>query len=114
MNFGYRETIDKQKDLVSVQRKVVSKSLVGVLKVFLYLLVLLIITVGFLGLGLLHGIINSAPSADDISITPSASATTVYDFNNKKISTLVTSGSNRIKISLDQVPDHLKWAFIDS
>ena len=36
MNFGYRETIDKQKDLVSVQRKVVSKSLVGVLKVFLY------------------------------------------------------------------------------
>ena len=52
MNFGYRETIDKQKDLVSVQRKVVSKSLVGVLKVFLYLLVLLIITVGFLGLGL--------------------------------------------------------------
>ena len=27
MNFGYRETIDKQKDLVSVQRKVVSKSL---------------------------------------------------------------------------------------
>ena len=114
MNFGYRETIDKQKDLVSVQRKVVSKSLVGVLKVFLYLLVLLIITVGFLGLGLLHGIIKSAPSVDDISITPSASATTVYDSNNKKISTLVTSGSNRIKISLDQVPDHLKWAFIDT
>ena len=92
----------------------VSKSLVGVLKVFLYLLVLLIITVGFLGLGLLHGIIKSAPSVDDISITPSASATTVYDSNNKKISTLVTSGSNRIKISLDQVPDHLKWAFIDT
>ena len=114
MNFGYRETIDKQKDLVSVQRKVVSKSLVGVIKVFLYLLVLLIITVGFLGLGLLHGIIKSAPSVDDISITPSASATTVYDSNNKKISTLVTSGSNRIKISLDQVPDHLKWAFIDT
>lgn len=84
------------------------------LKVFLYLLVLLIITVGFLGLGLLHGIIKSAPSVDDISITPSASATTVYDSNNKKISTLVTSGSNRIKISLDQVPDHLKWAFIDT
>ena len=48
MIFGYRETIDKQKDLVSVQRKVVSKSLVGELKVFLYLLVLIIITLGFL------------------------------------------------------------------
>ena len=114
MNFGYRETINKQKDLVSVQRKVVSKSLVGVLKLFLYILLLLVITVGFLFLGIIHGIIKSAPSIDDVSVVPSSYSTTVYDSKNKEIAKLITTGSNRIKVSLDQVPEHLRWAFIDT
>lgn len=114
MNFGYRETINKQKDLVSVQRKVVSKSFVGVLKLFLYILLLLIITVGFLFLGIIHGIIKSAPSIDDVSVVPSSYSTTVYDSKNKEIAKLITTGSNRIKVSLDQVPEHLRWAFIDT
>ncbi len=32
MNFEYKETIDKQRELVSLQKKVVSKSLVSALK----------------------------------------------------------------------------------
>ena len=71
MNFGYKETIDKQKDLVSIQRKVISKSLVGTFKFFLYIFVLFIIIAGFLLLGIIHGIIKSAPSIDDVSIVPS-------------------------------------------
>lgn len=114
MNFGYRETMNKQKDLVSVQRKVVSKSLVSALKLFLYIVLLLIITVGFLFLGIIHGIIKSAPSIDDVSIVPSSYSTTVYDSKSKEIAKLVTTGSNRIKVSLDQVPEHLRWAFIDT
>ena len=114
MNFGYKETIDKQKNLVSIQKKVVSKSLVGTLKVILYIFLLLIVTVGFLFLGILHGIIKSAPSIDDVSIVPSSYSTTVYDNKNKEISKLITSGSNRIKVSLDQVPVHLRWAFVDT
>ncbi len=114
MNFGYRETMNKQKDLVSVQRKVVSKSLVSALKLFLYIILLLIITVGFLFLGIIHGIIKSAPSIDDVSIVPSSYSTTVYDSKSKEIAKLVTTGSNRIKVSLDQVPEHLRWAFIDT
>ena len=38
MNFEYKETIDKQRELVSLQKKVVSKSLVSALKVFLFAL----------------------------------------------------------------------------
>lgn len=114
MNFGYRETMNKQKDLVSVQRKVVSKSLVSALKLFLYIILLLIITVGFLFLGIIHGIIKSAPSIDDVSIVPSSYSTTVYDSKSKEIAKLVTTGSNRIKVSLEQVPEHLRWAFIDT
>lgn len=114
MNFGYRETMNKQKDLVSVQRKVVSKSLVSALKLFLYIILLLIITVGFLFLGIIHGIIKSAPSIDDVSIVPSSYSTTVYDSKSKEIAKLVTTGSNRIKVSLEQVPEYLRWAFIDT
>ncbi|MCI8957351.1 MAG: glycosyl transferase [Eubacterium sp.] len=114
MNFGYKETIDKQKDLVSIQRKVISKSLVGTFKFFLYILVLFIIIAGFLFLGIIHGIIKSAPSIDDVSIVPSSYSTTVYDSKNKEIAKLITTGSNRIKVSLDQVPEHLRWAFIDT
>ena len=40
MNFEYKETIDKQRELVSLQKKVVSKSLVSALKVFLYIMCL--------------------------------------------------------------------------
>lgn len=114
MNFGYKETIDKQKDLVSIQRKVISKSLVGTFKFFLYILVIFIIIAGFLFLGIIHGIIKSAPSIDDVSIVPSSYSTTVYDSKNKEIAKLITTGSNRIKVSLDQVPEHLRWAFIDT
>lgn len=109
MNFGYKETIDKQKDLVSIQRKVISKSLVGTFKFFLYIFVLFIIIAGFLLLGIIHGIIKSAPSIDDVSIVPSSYSTTVYDSKNKEIAKLITTGSNRIKVSLDQVPEHLRW-----
>lgn len=115
MNFGYKETIEKQKDLVSVQKKVVSKSLVSVLKVFLYMIFLLILTGGFLGIGVIHGIVKSAPVIKDVSsIMPSSYSSTVYDSNNKQIAKLVTSGSNRIKVELKDVPEHLQWAFIDT
>ena len=75
---------------------------------------LFIIIAGFLLLGIIHGIIKSAPSIDDVSIVPSSYSTTVYDSKNKEIAKLITTGSNRIKVSLDQVPEHLRWAFIDT
>lgn len=114
MNFGYKETMDKQKELVSVHKKVVSKSFVSTLKIFLYIIFLLVITGGFLGLGVIHGIIKNAPSIEDVSIVPSSYSTTIYDTNNNELAKLITSGSNRIKVSLDQVPEHLRWAFIDT
>ena len=66
-----------------------------------------------LALGMVRGLIESAPSIDEVSIVPSSYSTTVYDSNGKELTQLVTSGSNRIKVSIDQVPEHLKWAFID-
>ena len=114
MNFEYKETIDKQRELVSLQKKVVSKSLVSALKVFLYIMCLPLLPEVFSDLVLYTALLKSAPSVENISIVPSSYSTTVYDTNNKQIAKLITSGSNRIKADLKDIPEHLRWAFIDT
>ncbi len=114
MNYGYRETISKQKNLVSTSQRLSKKSLVVFFKILLYILLLICITGCALVFGIVRGIIDAAPDIQDVSIVPSSYSTTVYDNKEKEIAKLVTSGSNRIKVSIDQVPDNLKWAFIDT
>ena len=114
MNYGYRETISKQKNLVSTSQRLSKKSVVVFFKILLYILLLICITGCALVFGIVRGIIDAAPDIQDVSIVPSSYSTTVYDNKEKEIAKLVTSGSNRIKVSIDQVPDNLKWAFIDT
>ncbi|MCR5738016.1 MAG: transglycosylase domain-containing protein [Eubacterium sp.] len=114
MNFGYKETMDKQKELVSVQRKLFSKSLVSLLKGLLYVFCILLVIGASFGIGVLNGIIESAPSLDKVSILPSSYSTTVYNAKHKQIAKLITSGSNRIRVELKDVPECLRWAFIDT
>lgn len=114
MKFGYRETMEKQKNLVSVQKKLISKSLVSLLKGVIFILFLFLIVGCSFVIGLLNGVIESAPSMSDISIVPSSYSTTVYDSKNNQIAKLITSGSNRIRVDLKNVPEHLQWAFIDT
>lgn len=114
MNYGYRETISKQKNLVSTGQRLSKKSLVVFFKILLYILLLICITGCALVFGIVRGIIDAAPDIQDVSIVPSSYSTTVYNNKEKEIAKLVTSGSNRIKVSIDQVPDNLKWAFIDT
>ncbi|MBR3646301.1 MAG: PBP1A family penicillin-binding protein [Lachnospiraceae bacterium] len=113
MNYSYKHTIRKQKELVSHQNKETTRLLFSIFKFLLYTVVLCSITCGCLVLGMIRGLILSAPDIDNVSILPSQYSTNVYDANGKKITKLVTSGSNRIKVSIDQVPEHLQWAFID-
>lgn len=114
MNYGYRETISKQKNLVSTGQRLSKKSLVVFFKILLYILLLICITGCALVFGIVRGIIDAAPDIQDVSIVPSSYSTTVYNNKEKEIAKLVTSGSNRIKVSIGQVPDNLKWAFIDT
>ena len=114
MNYGYRETISKQKNLVSTGQRLSKKSLVVFFKILLYILLLICITGCALVFGIVRGIIDAAPDIQDVSIVPSSYSTNDYNNKEKEIEKLVTSGSNRIKVSIDQVPDNLKWAFIDT
>ena len=112
MNFEYKKTSEKRKELTSLKRKFSTKILVKTLKICIYLCLTVAVIGGFFVIGMAKGIIDNAPSVDNISIAPSGNATTIYDNKGKEIEKLLTAGSNRVSVSLEKIPDHLKWAFI--
>lgn len=112
MNFGYKKTMEKRIMLTSLQRKFSTKILVTAFKFCIYLILITFVTGGFFVIGMAKGIIDNAPDINDISIAPASHSTTVYDSDGNKIEELVTSGSNRVSVTLDKIPEHLRWAVV--
>ena len=113
MNYSKEHIIKKHKELVSTGRKFSTKVLVNIFRL-LMLAILLAGAVGVsVGFGAVTGILEGTPEATEISIAPSGVSTTVYDCDGNVIEKLVGSGSNRIPVSIDQIPEHLKYAFVD-
>lgn len=67
---------------------------------------------GGIGLGVFNGIIASAPKISEISIEPTGFITTICDKDGKEIQTLSDYTSNRIDVSIDQIPQQLQDAFV--
>ena len=113
MNFGKNNVIKKHKDLVSTPKRLKTKVIVTLFKVALFAVVLLIGATGFLGLGVIKGILDGAPNIENINIAPVGEATKIYDCDGNLMDTLITDGSNRVPVSLDKIPVYLRYAFID-
>ena len=113
MNYSKNKIIAKHKALTSTPKKLTTKIFVTTFKIFVLTLVLGVSTVCFFGLGMVKGIIDGAPSIDSVNISPVEFSTTIYDSNGNPIEKLVTDGSNRQKVSINDIPDCLKYAFID-
>ena len=113
MNYGKSNVVKKHKELVSTPRRLTTKIMVYMFKVSIFAVLLAVGAAGFLGLGLIKGIIDGAPSIDTINIAPAAEATKIYDSEGNLIEKLVTDGSNRSPVSLEKIPVHLRYAFID-
>ncbi|MBE5938911.1 MAG: glycosyl transferase [Lachnospiraceae bacterium] len=111
MNFNYNNVIKKHKRLDAAPVKIATKVLVYGLRGIIIAFIAAIAIVGFMGLGVLRGIIDNAP--EEINIAPVGFQTTIYDTNGNLIETLETSGSNRSDVSIAEIPEHLQWAFID-
>lgn len=112
MNFSYKKVVDKHNNLVSTPRKITTKFLVTGFKALLYIVVVGIAAVGFGGLGMVKGIIDSAPNVEDINIAPVGYATEILYTDGNVSETLTTAGSNREQVSIDQIPECLQNAFI--
>lgn len=113
MNFGYNKIVEKRRSLASKKTKRRTNILVWGLKLSLYIIVLLVVVIGFTGLGMMKGIIKNAPDISMLNVTPTGYSTTVYDSDGNVITTLLKSGSNRQEVSIDEIPECLQYAFID-
>uniref|UniRef100_UPI0023EFA9AA transglycosylase domain-containing protein n=1 Tax=Eisenbergiella massiliensis TaxID=1720294 RepID=UPI0023EFA9AA len=63
------------------------------------------------GLGVVKGILASAPDTD-IDVSPSGFSTFVYDAEGNQIAKLDAEGSNRVPVSMDKIPENLAHAFV--
>ena len=88
-------------------------SIAHVIQMALLILVLCLCLLGAaMGFGMFRGILDSAPDIDTIHIGPTAYASKVLDTDGNITATLVTAGSNRERVSYDQLPQDLVNAFV--
>lgn len=112
MNFSYKNIIEKRKALASNSQRNRSRALISFLKIFLFAIAFLIIVGGFTALGMVKGILDGAPDMEDVSISPDAYATRIFDASGELVTTLSSDGSNREDASIDEMPDCLQKAFV--
>lgn len=112
MNYSKKGIRSKQKTLHAKSTKWSKKILLA----FLDLALLGILAVGIigasLGIGIFKGVIDTAPSIQNIDVTPTGFSTFVYDLEGNQIGKLIAADSNRIPVSQDMVPEDLAHAFV--
>lgn len=64
------------------------------------------------GFGMFRGILDSAPDLDSIHVGPTAYASKVLDTEGHVTATLVQEGSNRERVTFEQLPEDLINAFV--
>lgn len=112
MNYGKKSTRKQQKELVSKGTMIRKKFYVIFCKALLICFFAVIIVGGCSAFGVISGIIDSAPTIEDIDATPTGFLSTVLDNTGKETATLVASGSNRKYVTIDEIPEDLQHAFV--
>lgn len=64
------------------------------------------------GIGIMKGIIDSAPDISAIDVIPTGYYSTVLSNDGTEIATLVASGANRTYVTIDEIPQDLQNAFV--
>lgn len=112
MNYSRKGIKERQKSLHASSHKWSKKLLLAVMN----LMVLGILAIGVIGasagIGVFKGIIDTAPSIENIDVTPTGFSTFVYDLEGNQIGKLIAQDSNRIPVAKDMIPENLAHAFV--
>ncbi|GFI04525.1 MAG: glycosyl transferase [Lachnospiraceae bacterium] len=112
MNYSKRGIRAKQKSLHTKSTKLGKKLLLAILNLsLLFILSVGIITIS-MGFGVFKGIIDSAPSIENVQVTPTGFTTFVYDLEGQQIAKLISQNSNRIPVTQEMIPEDLAHAFV--
>lgn len=112
MNYGKKHTRKREQQLISKSTMIRKKFNVIFCRALLICFFAVVIVGGCSGMGVIAGIIDSAPSIDDINATPTGYLSTVLDADGNETATLVASGANRKYVTIDEIPKHLQFAFV--
>ena len=112
MNYGKKGASRKDKHVTSTGTLIRKKFTVIFCKALLVCFLAALIIGGCAGVGVLKGIIDAAPDIDDIDPTPTGYLSVVLDNQGNETATLVASGSNRVYVTLDEIPLDMQHAFV--
>ncbi len=112
MNYGRKSTAKKEKELLSKGTMIRKKFTVIFAKTLLVCLIAFTVVGGCAGYGVYKGIVDSVPDIHDIDATPTGYLSTVLDNQGNETATLVASGSNRVYVTIDEIPLDLQHAFV--
>ena len=112
MNYGKDSVTAKKKMIESSSTRWGRRFLILFARTFLVCL-LGIGIIGFCGgIGVFKGIIDSAPTINLEDATPSRFSSFIYDTEGNQIAKLVAEDSNRVPVTMDQIPQDLADAFV--
>lgn len=112
MNYGKKSTAKKRTALISRSSMMGKRARVSFIRVLFVSLIALCIAVTCLGVGAFRGVIDNAPDVNDIDIMPLGYATFLYDDAGNQIRKLAAPDSNRLPVTLDQIPEDLQHAVV--
>lgn len=112
MNFGKRATNRKRNALSSHSTMIGKKANVSVLRILFISLIAVFTICLCIGVGAFRGLIDSAPDINDVNIMPVGSATFIYDSDGNQLQKLTAPNSNRMPVSIDQIPLDLQHAVV--
>ena len=112
MNYGKKGVHKRQKELNAPHGRWGKKITLFVLELMLAAVVSVGVVGAAAGFGIFKGIIDSAPDAENLDVSPSGFSTFVYDIEGKQTAKLVSSDSNRIPVAMSQIPENLAHAFV--
>lgn len=112
MNYGKKSVAQKEKQITSSASLIRKKFSVIFFKTLLVCFLAAVVIGGCAGIGAFKGIIESAPDISDIDPSPTGYLSVVLDNQGNETAKLVASGSNRVYVTLDEIPVTVQHAFV--
>lgn len=112
MGYAKHETMKKQEKIVSKSQRYARKVLVNFFKIFLVVLITIIIAAAGAGFGMIKGILDNAPSVDDINIMPRGFKSYIVDQNGNVTREISMINSNREYVYYEDIPVDYVNAFV--
>ena len=112
MNYGKRSTSKKRNALISRTSMLEKRAHVSFIRGLFTALIAVCVMVVCLGIGSFRGVIAGAPHVNDVDISPLGYATFLYDDQGTQMRQLSAPTSNRLPVSLEQIPVNLQHAVV--